>query len=157
MTDSQKLDLLLEKVTSMGSDIVELKRDVRELKEDMADVKLRICKLEEDMADIKPRICKLEEDMADIKPRICKLEEDMADIKPRVCKLEKDVKVIQLDVENELRISIKRVAEAHLDLSRALTEARKPNEELEVLGVKVRNNESEIRKINNMLNQYVTA
>ena len=113
----------------MGSDVAELKRDVHELKMDMADVKLRICKL----------------------------EEDMADIKPRVRKLEKDVKIIQLDIENDLHVSIKRVAEAHLDLSRALTEARKPNEELEVLGVKVRSNESEIRKNNNMLNQYVTA
>ena len=56
MTDSQKLDLLLEKVTIMQGDI--------------------------------------------------------ADMKPLVRNLEKDVKVIQLDIENDLRISIKRVAEA---------------------------------------------
>ena len=150
MTDSQKLDLLLERTTAMAQDIAELK-------EDMAEVKSRITKLEEDMAEVKQRITNLEKDVSEMKPRISNLEKDVKDLKEQMDYVKGDVKILKLNFENELRVSIKRVAEAHLDLSRNLKEAMKPKEEMEVLSIKVRKNESDIRNIYNIINQHVLA
>ena len=61
--------------------------------------------------------------------------------------IENDVKDIKLTIENEIRVNIQRVAEGHLDLSRNLHEAMKPNHEVEVLAIKVSALESEIREL----------
>ena len=150
MTDSQKLDLLLERTTAMAQDITELK-------EDMAEVKQRITNLEKNVSEMKHRITNLEKDVSEMKPRISNLEKDVKDLKEQMDYVKGDVKILKLNFENELRVSIKRVAEAHLDLSRNLKEAMKPKEEMEVLSIKVRKNESDIRNIYNIINQHVLA
>lgn len=98
MTDSEKLDLLLEKVSAM-----ETKMDTMETKMDI-------------------------------------METNVKNVKA-------DVKDIKLILENEIRVNIQRVAEGHLDLSRNLHEAMKPNLEMEMLSIKVRQLESEVRRI----------
>lgn len=109
------------------------------------------------MAEVKSRITNLEKDVSEMKPRISNLEEDVKDLKEQMDYVKGDVKILKLNFENELRVSIKRVAEAHLDLSRNLKEAMKPKEEMEVLSIKVRKNESDIRNIYNIINQHVLA
>ena len=91
MTDSEKLDLLLEMVSDLESDVGNLKSDVQ-------------------------------------------------DIKQKVTKIE-------LTLENEIRVNIKRVAEGHLDLSRNLHEAMKPNSEIEMLEIKVNMLESDVKEL----------
>ena len=98
MTDSEKLDLLLEKMVGLESDVSNLKSDVSNLKSDMQDVKERVTK-------------------------------------------------IDLTLENEIRVNIQRVAEGHLDLSRNLHDAMKPSNEIEMLAIKVRMLESDVREL----------
>ena len=62
-------------------------------------------------------------------------------------KLENDITDIKLTLENEIRVNIQRVAEGHLDLSRNLHDAIKPNNELEMLAIKVRMLETDIREL----------
>lgn len=62
-------------------------------------------------------------------------------------KLENDVTDIKLTLENEIRVNIQRVAEGHLDLSRNLHEAMKPNNEIEMLAIKVRMLETDVRDL----------
>ncbi|MBD5529920.1 MAG: hypothetical protein K2I21_04580 [Acetatifactor sp.] len=62
-------------------------------------------------------------------------------------KLDKDVTDIKLTLENEIRVNIQRVAEGHLDLSRNLHEAMRPSNEVEMLAIKVRMLETDIRDI----------
>ena len=62
-------------------------------------------------------------------------------------KLENDITDIKLTLENEIRINIQRVAEGHLDLSRNLHDVMKPNNELEMLAIKVRMLETDIREL----------
>ena len=62
-------------------------------------------------------------------------------------KLEKNVTDIKLTLEYEIRVNIQRVAEGHLDLSRNLHEAMKPNNEIEMLAIKVRMLETDIREL----------
>lgn len=64
-----------------------------------------------------------------------------------VAEIKTDVKDIKLTLENEIRVNIQRVAEGHLDLSRNLHDAMKPSNEVEILAIKVRTLESEIREL----------
>ena len=105
MTDSEKLDLLLEMVSGLELDVGNLKLDVGNLKSDVGNLK-----------------------------------SDVQDIKHKVTK-------IDLTLENEIRVNIKRVAEGHLDLSRILHEAMKPNNEIEMLSIKVNMLESDVKEL----------
>lgn len=62
-------------------------------------------------------------------------------------KLENDVTDIKLTLENEIRVNIQRVAEGHLDLSRNLHDAMRPSNEVEMLAIKVRMLETDIRDL----------
>ena len=68
------------------------------------------------------------------------MKEDISEVKT-------DVKDIKLTLENEIRTNIQRVAEGHLDLSRNLHDAMKPSNEIEMLAIKVRTLESEMREL----------
>lgn len=62
-------------------------------------------------------------------------------------KVENDITDIKLTLENEIRVNIQRVAEGHLDLSRNLHEAMRPSNEVEMLAIKVRMLETDIRDL----------
>ena len=98
MTDSEKLDSLLEKVSAM-----ETKMDTMETKMDI-------------------------------------METNVKNVKA-------DVKDIKLILENEIRVNIQRVAEGHLDLSRNLHEAMRPSNEVEMLAIKVRMLETDVKEL----------
>ena len=61
--------------------------------------------------------------------------------------IESDVKSIKLTLENEIRVNIQRIAEGHLDLSRRLQQATKPNQEVEMLTIRVNILESDVSKL----------
>lgn len=61
--------------------------------------------------------------------------------------IETDVQNIKLILENENRVNIQRVAEGHLDLSRNLHEAMKPRNEVEMLAIKVRMLETDVKEL----------
>ena len=75
-----------------------------------------------------------------MKNDIDNMKNDINDLKQKVTK-------IDLTIENELRTNIMRVAEGHLDLSRNLHEAMKPNNEIEMLGIKVRMLEADVKEL----------
>ena len=65
----------------------------------------------------------------------------------KVNDIETDIRDMKLTLENEILENIKRVAEGHLDLSRNLHDAMKPSNEVEMLAIKVRMLETDIRDI----------
>lgn len=132
MTDSEKLDLLLDKVIVIEADVKELKQDVAVLKREMSEVK-------EDIAVLK-------QDVAELKQDVAELKQDVAVLKQDVAVLKQEVTVIKLTIDNELRVDIQRIAEGHLDLSRNLHEAIKPSAELEMLTIKVNMLEFEVKE-----------
>lgn len=75
------------------------------------------------------------------------LKHDMQALKQKTSNIENDVTSIKLTLENEIRVNIQRVAEEHLDLSRNLHEAMKRSNEVEMLAIKVRMLESEVREL----------
>lgn len=79
-------------------------------------------------------------DMAGMKQDIVDLKQDMEQLTQKVSRVE-------IILENEIRVNIKRVAEGHLDLSRNLHEAMKPSKEVEILSLKVRKLESDVEDL----------
>ena len=79
-------------------------------------------------------------EMQDMKQEIGGMKQEIGDVKRKVTRME-------LIIENEIRVNIQRVAEAHLDLDRKLREALKPSEEMEMLSIKVRKLESGMRDL----------
>ncbi len=57
------------------------------------------------------------------------------------------VSKIDMTLENEIRVNIQRVAEGHLDLSRNLHEAMRPSNEVEMLAIKVRMLETDVKEL----------
>lgn len=78
------------------------------------------------------------------KNEIQEMKSDIQEIKQKVTK-------IDLTIDNELRVNIQRIAEGHLDLSRNLHDAMKPSNEIEMLAIKVRMLESDVRDLKEKL------
>ena len=72
-------------------------------------------------------------------------------VEEKVSSVENDVKGIKLTLENEIRVNIQRVAEGHLDLSRNLHEAMRPGNEAEMLAIKVRMLETDVKELKTKL------
>ncbi len=140
MTDSEKLDLLLSEMQEMKGDIHLLKEDTQELKEDTQ-------KLKEDTQKLKEDTQKLKEDTQRLKEDTQELKEDTSALNQRLTVIESKVTHTELILENEIRVNIQRVAEGHLDLSRNLHDAMRPSNEVEMLAIKVRMLESDVKEL----------
>ncbi len=151
MTDSAKLDLLLSEMQEMKQDIHLLKDDTQELKKDTLELKTVTRELKEDTQKLKEDTQKLKEDTQKLKEDTQKLKEKMQVLSQKVDTVENRVIHTELILENEIRVNIQRVAEGHLDLSRNLHEAMRPNNEVEMLAIKVRMLESDVKDLKSKL------
>lgn len=100
-----------------------------------------------DMSGLKEDVSGLKEDVSGLKEDVSSLNCDMSAVKQDVKQLKYKVSRVELILENEIRESIQRVAEGHLDLSRNLHEAMKPSNEVEVLSLKVKRLESDVDRL----------
>lgn len=154
MTDSQKLDLLLSEMKEVKTDVRTLKDDVQTLKGDVQTLKgdVRTLKddvqtLKKDVSTLNKRVSTLEEKVISLDGKVSTLEEKVDKLTQRTDAIEDNIIHINLVLENEIRVNIQRVAEGHLDLSRNFHEAMKPNEEVEMLALRVGMLESDMRKV----------
>ena len=140
MTDSAKLDLLLSEMQGMKNEMQGMKEDIHGLKDEMREVKEDVRGLKDEMREVKNEMQGMKEDIHGLKDEMREVKSDLKDVKQKVSKM-------NLILDNEIRVNIQRVAEGHLDLSRNLHDAMKPSSEVEMLAIKVRMLESEVRDI----------
>ncbi|GFI25570.1 hypothetical protein IMSAGC012_00681 [Lachnospiraceae bacterium] len=126
MQDSEKLDLILKMVHTID--------------EKVSDLDAKVDNLETKVDNLETKVDNLETKVDDLDDRVERLESETREIRQKVTKMD-------LIMENELRVNIQRVAEGHLDLSRNLHEAMKPNNEIEMLAIKVRMLETDVREL----------
>ena len=74
------------------------------------------------------------------------MDNDLQEVKRKVTN-------IDLTLENEIRVNIRRVAEGHLDLSIHLQDEIKTDNEKEMLVIRVNMLESELRRMKDRLDQ----
>lgn len=97
-----------------------------------------------EMKEVKTDVRTLKEDVQTLKGNVQTLNEKTDAIENRVINTE-------LILENEIRVNIMRVAEGHLDLSRILHDAMRPNSDIEMLALRVGMLESDMRKVKEKL------
>lgn len=105
MTDSEKLDRLLMQMQGVKENVQGLKEDVQGLRKDVQDLKGDVQGLKED--DVQG------------------LREDVQNLQKKTDILDIRVTKVELTLENEISVNIRRVAERHLDLLRNLHECVK--------------------------------
>lgn len=97
MTDSEKLDLILNKMNELDE---------------------KVDHLDEKVGHLDEKVDHLDEKVNELDEAVNHLEVELKEIGQKVTKTE-------IIIENEIRVNIQRVAEGHLDLSRKLNECIK--------------------------------
>lgn len=123
MTDSEKLDLLLDKVNGLDE---------------------KVDRLEEKVNHLEEKVTRLDADLQEVKSQVNRLDSGLQEVKSQVRRT-------NLILENEIRVNIQRVAEGHLDLSRNLHEAMRPSNETEMLSIRVGMLESDVKELKSKL------
>ena len=93
----------------------------------------------------------MKQDIHLLKDDTQKLKEDTQSLSQKVDVIESKVIHTESILENEIRLNIQRVAEGHLDLSRNLHDAMRPSNEVEMLAIKVRMLESDVKELKSRL------
>ena len=102
--------------------------------------------METRMQGMETRMQGMETQMQGMETRMQGMEKDLQEVKQKVTN-------IDLTLENEIRVNIRRVAEGHLDISRNLHDALKIDNEKEMIVIRVNILESELRRIKERLDQ----
>ncbi len=140
MTTDEKLDLILDGMQNMQSDIKEIQSDVKTLKWAVENLDQRLTSIEQRMTDIEERVTHIEERVTDI-------EEQVADIGQRVTNIE-------LSMENEIRFSLQLLAENHSNLIDKLNQAVKVSDKNMVLKVQMLNFRMRLEKLESAFSKF---
>ena len=145
---SQLLDQKFEPVyTRLDS----LERDVAELKSDVSTLKSDVSTLKSDVSTLKSDVAELKSDVSTLKSEVNTLKSNVSALNDRVAQLNQRVTNLELMIENETNVNIRRIAEGHCDLVRNLREARKVDDEKELLAIRVTVLESDMSKVKRQL------
>ena len=165
MTDSQKLDYLIEQFGEMRADIKELQKGMNNLEMRMDRVEKRLDSLEMRMDAVEQRLDRLEQRMDAVEKRLDAVEQRLDRLEQRMDAVEKrldavenrldkqeeEIRYIRLFQENHLQAQIRRIAEGHLDLYRKLLDALKISGEDELIHVRVNMLESDMKRVKDRL------
>ena len=137
MTDSQKLDYLIEQFG-------EMRADIKELQKGMNNLEMRMDRVEKCLD-------RLEQRMDAVEKRLDAVEKRLDAVENRLDKQEEEIRYIRLFQENHLQAQIRRIAEGHLDLYRKLLDALKISGEDELIHVRVNMLESDMKRVKDRL------
>ena len=121
-----------------------LESDVRELKGGMSEIKQRV-------ASVEQKVTELDQRVASVEQKVTKLEQKVTELDQKFTVLDEKVTGLELVIENETNVNIRRIAEGHCDLVRNLREARKVDDEKELLAIRVTVLESDMSKVKHQL------
>ena len=121
-----------------------LESDVRELKSGMSEIKQRV-------ASVEQKVTELDQRVAGVEQKVTKLEQKVTELDQKFTVLDEKVTGLELVIENETNVNIRRIAEGHCDLVRNLREARKVDDEKELLAIRVTVLESDMSKVKHQL------
>ena len=93
----------------------------------------------------------LKSGMSEIKQRVASVEQKVTELDQKFTVLDEKVTGLELVIENETNVNIRRIAEGHCDLVRNLRETRKVDDEKELLAIRVTVLESDMSKVKHQL------
>ena len=121
-----------------------LESDVRELKSGMSEIKQRV-------ASVKQKVTELDQKFTVLDEKVTVLDQKFTVLDQKFTVLDEKFTGLELVIENETNVNIRRIAEGHCDLVRNLREARKVDDEKELLAIRVTVLESDMSKVKHQL------
>ena len=122
----EQLHRMDDKIDLLSGDVSGLKTDVSGLKSDVTDLKSDVSGLKSDVADLKI---------------------DVSDLKETTKRHGNELRSIKLMLENEIRPSIRIIAEGHLDLNRKMNDLIQMHTDDEMFRLRVTALENDVREI----------
>ena len=161
----QKFEPVYTRLDLLESDVRELKSGMSEIKQRVASVEQKVTELDQRVASVEQKVTKLEQKVTELDQRVASVEQKVTVLDQKFTVLDQkftvldqkftvlDEKVtgLELVIENETNVNIRRIAEGHCDLVRNLREARKVDDEKELLAIRVTVLESDMSKVKHQL------
>ena len=161
----QKFEPVYTRLDLLESDVRELKSGMSEIKQRVASVEQKVTELDQRVAGVEQKVTKLEQKVTELDQKFTVLDEKVTVLDQKFTVLDQkftvldqkftvlDEKVtgLELVIENETNVNIRRIAEGHCDLVRNLREARKVDDEKELLAIRVTVLESDMSKVKHQL------
>ena len=161
----QKFEPVYTRLDLLESDVRELKSGMSEIKQRVASVEQKVTELDQRVAGVEQKVTELDEKVTELDQKFTVLDEKVTVLDQKFTVLDDkftvldqkftvlDEKVtgLELVIENETNVNIRRIAEGHCDLVRNLREARKVDDEKELLAIRVTVLESDMSKVKHQL------
>ena len=161
----QKFEPVYTRLDLLESDVRELKSGMSEIKQRVASVEQKVTELDQRVASVEQKVTELDEKVTELDQKFTVLDEKVTVLDQKFTVLDQkftvldqkftvlDEKVtgLELVIENETNVNIRRIAEGHCDLVRNLREARKVDDEKELLAIRVTVLESDMSKVKHQL------
>lgn len=111
----------------------------------------RLDLLESDVRELKSGMSEIKQRVASVDQKFTVLDQKFTVLDQKFTVLDEKVTGLELVIENETNVNIRRIAEGHCDLVRNLREARKVDDEKELLAIRVTVLESDMSKVKHQL------
>lgn len=147
----QKFEPVYTRLDLLESDVRELKSGMSEIKQRVASVEQKVTELDQRVASVEQKVTKLDEKVTELDQKFTVLDEKVTVLDQKFTVLDEKFTGLELVIENETNVNIRRIAEGHCDLVRNLREARKVDDEKELLAIRVTVLESDMSKVKHQL------
>lgn len=154
----QKFEPVYTRLDLLESDVRELKSGMSEIKQRVASVEQKVTELDQRVAGVEQKVTELDEKVTELDQKFTVLDEKVTVLDQKFTVLDQKFTVLdekftglELVIENETNVNIRRIAEGHCDLVRNLREARKVDDEKELLAIRVTVLESDMSKVKHQL------
>lgn len=111
----------------------------------------RLDLLESDVRELKSGMSEIKQRVASVEQKVTELDQKFTVLDQKFTVLDEKVTGLELVIENETNVNIRRIAEGHCDLVRNLREACKVDDEKELLAIRVTVLEYDMSKVKHQL------
>ena len=122
-----------------------------ELDQRVAGVEQKVTELDEKVTELDQKFTVLDEKVTVLDQKFTVLDQKFTVLDQKFTVLDEKVTGLELVIENETNVNIRRIAEGHCDLVHNLREARKVDDEKELLAIRVTVLESDMSKVKHQL------
>ena len=131
--------------------MTELDQRVAGVEQKVTELDQKFTVLDEKVTELDQKFTVLDEKVTVLDQKFTVLDQKFTVLDQKFTVLDEKVTGLELVIENETNVNIRRIAEGHCDLVRNLREARKVDDEKELLAIRVTVLESDMSKVKHQL------
>ena len=135
----------------MEQKVTELDEKVTELDQKFTVLDEKVTELDQKFTVLDEKVTVLEQKFTVLDEKVTVLDQKFTVLDQKFTVLDEKFTGLELVIENETNVNIRRIAEGHCDLVRNLREARKVDDEKELLAIRVTVLESDMSKVKHQL------